>query len=451
MKTMGATLQPQRVKGLSTGATTFVFLLGIFMGALDHGIVGPALSSILAEYNLQTSWGVWSFTAYTLLFAVSIPVLGKLSDRFGRKQTFMFGIAMFAVGSIIAALASSFALFLAGRAIQAIGTGGIFPITGAQIAVSYPPEKKGRMLGLIGMVFGLGTILGPIAGGFIIENLEWQWIFLVNVPISLFILLLVSFVRQEQPVVKKPMDMKGILILTVLILSVMLGITMKSIMFLAIGILLMPVLVLAERKAKDPVINLRYFTKAHTITLLLTSGVSGFVMASATNLIPFFSESILGMDKGAAGMSVTPLAIASVAASLIGGYLVDKAGAKRALLLGFATTFAGAAILASGIDTLPAFYTVIALMGFGIGIIIGAPLNILILQAVGPQETGAAIGCISLFRSLGSTLGPTVAGLFLSMYANGFVPLFIVSAAVSAASMLMLAMWVRSKKNTGGM
>jgi EmrB/QacA subfamily drug resistance transporter len=441
MKESGAALQPQRVKGLTTGATTFIFLLGIFMGALDHGIVGPALSSILAEYNLQASWGVWSFTAYTLLFAVSIPVLGKLSDRFGRKRTFMFGIAMFAIGSIIAAAASSFAVFLAGRAVQAIGTGGIFPITGAQIAASYPPEKRGRMLGLIGMVFGLGTILGPIIGGLIIERLEWQWIFLINVPVSAVILLLISFVRQEQPAVKKPIDVLGILLLTACILSVMLGITMKSVVFFTIGVLFMLALVQAERKAKDPVMNLRYFSKANTLTLLLTSAVSGFVMASATNLMPFFAETILGMDKGAAGMSVTPLAIASVAASLVGGYLVDKIGAKRVLLLGFALTLVGAGMMATGLHTYAVFYLVIAWMGFGIGIIIGAPLNVLILQAAAPNEAGAAIGYISLFRSLGSTMGPTIAGLFLSMYSNGFVPLFIVSATASAVSIILLALF----------
>ncbi|TMV49140.1 MFS transporter [Paenibacillus mesophilus] len=433
------------VKGLSKGATVFTFLLGILMGALDHGIVGPALSSIMAEFNLRSSWGVWSFTAYTLLFAVSIPVLGKLSDRFGRKQTFIFGISMFAVGSIIAAAAPNFAMFLVGRAVQAIGTGGIFPITGAQIAVSYPPERRGRMLGLIGMVFGLGTVLGPVIGGLILERFAWQWIFLINVPVSIAILLLISGVRQEQPIVNKPIDFIGIFLLTVLILSMMLGITSANMMFVGIGLVLIPVLVMVERRTRDPVLNLRYFTKSGTLTLLASSLISGFVMASSTNLIPYFSETVLGMDKGAAGMSVTPLAIASVAASLIGGYLADKTGAKRTLLLGFAITLVAGAMMASGVGTLALFYSVVTVMGFGIGIIIGAPLNVLILQAVDHKETGTAVGYISLFRSLGSAMGPTVAGLFLSMYDNGFVPLFAVSAIGSALSILLLLLFVRKK------
>lgn len=441
------TVLVEQQKGLSKNVTIFTFLLGIFMGALDHGIVGPALSSILETFGITTTWGVWSFTVYTLLFAVSIPVLGKLSDRFGRKQTFMFGIFMFAAGSLIAAFAPNFSVFLIGRAIQAIGTGGIFPITGAQIAVTYPLEKRGKMLGLIGMVFGLGTILGPVAGGVIVQNMNWQWIFLVNIPISILILLLMSAVRQEQPILKKPIDFAGILVLTALILSVMLGITLENIIFISAGILLVPVLVAVERKSVDPVMNLRYFTKSNTLTLLLSSMISGFVMASATNMIPFFSETILGMDKGAAGMSVTPLAVASALASLIGGFLVDQVGAKKTLLIGFAITFVSGAVMAAGVESLVVFYPVITLMGFGIGIIIGAPLNVLILQAVDPKETGTAVGYISLSRSLGSTMGPTVAGLFLSVYSHGYNTLFTVSSLVSALSVVLLVFFLKTKRS----
>lgn len=424
----------------------FTFLLGIFMGALDNGIVGPALSSIIEHFGIGADWGVWSFTAYTLLFAVSIPVMGKLSDRFGRKGTFIAGISLFALGSLIAALAPNFIVFLIGRAVQAVGTGGIFPITGAQIAVSYPPEKRGKMLGLIGMVFGLGTILGPVLGGIIIEHWDWQWIFLVNLPISAFILLLMSAVRQQQPIVKKPIDFAGIVLLTVMILSVMLGITLENAVFLIAGAVVLPLLILVERKSADPVMSLSYFTRSQTLVLLASSMISGFVMASATNLIPFFFETVLGLDKGAAGMSVTPLAVASVAASLVGGYLVDKIGAKRVLVLGFAITLAAGIIMATGIYGLQVLYPVIAVMGFGIGIIIGAPLNVLILQAVEPTETGTAVGYISLFRSLGSTMGPTVAGLLLALYDNGFSVLFAVGSLLSALSIVLLAVFLRKKR-----
>ncbi|MBD8497884.1 MFS transporter [Paenibacillus arenosi] len=436
------------IKGLPRAATTFTFLLGIFMGALDHGIVGPALSSIIEAYGLETSWGVWSFTVYTLLFAVSIPLLGKLSDRFGRKQTFVFGITMFAIGSLIAAIAPNFTVFLIGRAIQAIGSGGIFPITGAQIVASYPTEMRGRILGLIGVIFGVGTILGPVIGGIIVSHFDWQMVFWINIPISLIILILISMVKQEQQIVKKPIDIMGILVLTTIILAVMLGITIMNFWIVFLGIILVPLLVKVERKHADPILKITYFTKMHTLTLLIASMISGFIMASATNLMPLFAENILNLDKEGAGISVAPLAAASMIASLIGGILVDKLGAKKVLIIGFFITLLAAIGLSTGVDTLALFYPVIVLMGFGIGIVIGAPLNILIIQVVDVKETGSAIGYISLFRSLGSTLGPTIAGLCLTIFDNDFENVFMISGVVSLASLVLLISLVGAKKPT---
>ncbi|MDO3681930.1 MFS transporter [Paenibacillus ehimensis] len=431
-------VQTSKVKELSRPLVMFTFLLGIFMGALDHGIVGPALSSILSAYQLSSSWGVWSFTMYTLFFAVSIPVLGKLSDRFGRKQIFTFGIVTFAVGSILAAFAPNFSLFLFGRAVQAIGTGGIFPITAAQIAAMYPPERRGKALGLIGVFFGIGTILGPVIGGGIVAYLPWQWIFLINIPISLVILVMIARFRTQHEVVKKPVDIAGIVILTLLIVSVMLGITQKSGWYIVAALALLPVFIVIERKHQDPVLNVKYFTGSKTLALLISSLLSGFVMATAMNLMPLYAETLLGLTKGLSGLTVAPMAAASVIASLAAGFLTDKMGAKKVLLLGFVITALGALSLALMPAVLIVYLVTLALMGFGIGIIIGAPLNVLMIQAVEPKKTGAAVGYLSLFRSLGSTLGPTVAGQFLSAAAQGFTGLYMVSAAASVLSVLLL-------------
>ncbi|MFC0215153.1 MFS transporter [Paenibacillus chartarius] len=437
--------EPAVRTGLSKPMVTFTFLLGIFMGALDHGIVGPALSSIMAAYAVDATWGVWSFTMYTLLFAVSIPILGKLSDRFGRKRTFMFGISMFALGSLLAAFAPSFGWFLAGRAVQAVGTGGIFPITAAQIAVSYPPERRGRMMGLIGTVFGVGTILGPIIGGLLISQLAWQWIFLVNVPISIVIIALIATYRQAQAPVKKPIDLPGIALLTAALISIMYGITAKNITVAAIGLLFAAGLVLVERKAADPVMNVRYFTRANSLILLLASMASGFVMASATNMMPYFTEKVLGLAAGSSGYMVAPLAAASMAASLAGGVLVDRISARRVLELGFVISAIGALCLAFLVSSAAALIPVLVVLGFGIGIITGAPLNMLMLQTVEPKETGAAVGYVSLFRSLGSTMGPTVAGVLAAAFAEGFTVLFAASAAVSAVSLALVLIGLRKR------
>lgn len=435
-----APIQP--FSGISRGRMLFIFLLGIFMGALDHGIIGPALSSILSTYQVSESWGVWSFTIYTLIFAVSIPILGKLSDRMGRKQVFILGISLFAVGSIIAAIAPSFSMFLFGRAVQAIGAGGIFPITAAQIAATTPPEKKGKAMGLIGVAFGMGSIAGPFVGGLIVSVLAWQWVFLINIPISIMILVLIAGLKQPQPIVKKPIDFGGIAILSAIILSVMYGISSGSWLFIMIGAILTPVFTWLEKKQSDPVMNLGYFTEKNTIVLLISSLVSGFVMATSINFLPIFTEMLMGIGKGSSGLAATPFAISSVIASLIGGAMVDKLGARKVLLLGFFVSVAGALALGFLIDSFPLFIVTTVVMGFGVGIIIGAPLNVLILQAVDLKEVGAAIGYLSLFRSVGSTMGATVAGKLIG-FDGGFSYLFAISAFASVLSILLIVSFAK--------
>lgn len=417
-----------------------IFLTGIFMGALDHSIVGPALSSIVSAYSIDTSWGVWSFTIYTLLFAVSIPLMGKFSDRFGRKQIFMIGIAIFGLGSLIAAIAPNFILFLVGRSVQAIGTGGIFPITAAYIAVSYSPEERAKTMGWIGGIFGLGSILGPIIGGYIIQNLEWQWIFFINVPISVLVILSMTALKLPQEIVKKPIDYPGIMVLTGLILAIMFGITSMNWIVLLIGFTLIPVFIAVEKKSKDPIIKLKYFQSKFILLILLFSLLSGFIMASTINLLPLFIETQFAVTRAKAAFGVTPLAITSMLASLIGGHLVTKWGARKVLFIGFTLTTFGTLLL-----TLPTNYylllVVVGIIGFGIGIIIGAPLNILIIRGTSMAEAGAAVGLLSLFRSLGSTIGPTIAGILLASATSGFTNVSILLGGLSAIALLLFAIF----------
>ncbi|MUT66484.1 MFS transporter [Paenibacillus sp. NEAU-GSW1] len=433
------------MQAASKGLMLVTFLLGIFMGALDHGIVGPALSSIFQAFDVDSSWGGWSMTIYTLTFAVSIPVLGKLSDRFGRKRTFMFGISMFALGSIVCAFAPNFAVFLAGRAIQGIGTGGIFPITAAQIAVSYPPEQRGAKLGLIGVVFGTGSILGPIVGGAIIKYLEWEWIFLVNIPISIVILILISRIKLEQQVQVKPIDYKGISLLAVVILAIMYGITSGQWLIAVIGLAAIPLLVMVEKRQADPIVNLSYFQRRPTLLLLIVTFLSGAIMTTSF-FIPVFSEKVLQMAKGDSGFTVAPFAVASALASYFGGVLADKLGARRIMAIGFVIAAAGAIALGMIGEEPAVFYAATTVMGFGVGIIIGAPINVLMLQAVELKDAGSAIGYLSLLRSMGSSLGPVIAGKLLATYSDGFPYVFGFSSVLAFISLILLFMSIPAAK-----
>ncbi|MFS1516597.1 MFS transporter [Bacillus sp. SCS-151] len=437
---MEATLKKPIVSKNERKIAMTLFLIGIFMGALDHGIVGPALSSIVFTYNIDTSWGVWSFTIYTLLFAVSIPLMGKFSDRFGRKLIFIVGIGLFGIGSLFAALAPNFVLFLIGRSIQAIGTGGIFPITAAFIAVSYPEETRAKAMGMIGLIFGFGSILGPMVGGYIIQNFDWQWIFLINVPIAILVVVLMSFVKIQQQIIKNPIDYKGIMLLTAIILSIMLGITTVNIYVLIIGVILIPIMIFVEKAAPDPIIKIHFFKQKNTLIILFYSAVSGVIMASTINLLPIFIETEMMISKASAALGVAPLAITSMIASVVGGQMVTKIGAKKVLFIGFLLTTIGTLLLINPINY-SYVLVVSAIIGFGIGIIIGAPLNILIIQETPISEAGTSVGFLSLFRSLGSTVGPTIAGIMIASSADGFAYISIFLASVSIISLIIFAIF----------
>ncbi|KAA9022910.1 MFS transporter [Niallia endozanthoxylica] len=434
---MDMALAGKRNPDISKNVALTLFLTGIFMGALDHGIVGPAFSSINRFFGIATSWGVWSFTIYTLFFSVSIPLMGKMSDRFGRKKIFMIGIALFCLGSLISAFSPNFISFLLGRIVQAIGTGGIFPIVAAFIAVSFPEATRAKMLGMIGVVFGLGTILGPIVGGLIIGNIEWQWIFLINVPISILVLLFMAPLKINQQIVNKPIDYYGMLMLVVIIFTVMLGITLKNVWLILIGVGLVPFFIKHEKRTMDPVLNIDYFKNKNTFIILILSLLSGFIMASTINLLPFMIETQFSLNKSYSALSVTPLALASMAASMAGGYLVQNIGAKKSIAIGFFLTLVSA-IMISVFQHLVIIILAITLIGFGIGIIIGAPLNVIMIQNVKPNETGSAIGYLSLARSMGSTMGPAIAGMLIALTSNGYTHVYILIAILSLISVLVI-------------
>ena len=181
-------------KKISYGMVMVVYLLGIFMGALDTGIVTPARTVIQTNLMVDDKTGIWMITIYTLAYAASIPVMGKLADRFGRKYIYLLSILLFGLGSLFCGLAQNFASFpmlLVARAVQAIGGGGIVPVATAEFGTTFPKEKRGMALGLVGGVYGIANIFGASAGSAILDlagTTNWQYIFYINVPITIFIL-----------------------------------------------------------------------------------------------------------------------------------------------------------------------------------------------------------------------------------------------------------------------
>ncbi|MFC4618082.1 MFS transporter [Camelliibacillus cellulosilyticus] len=413
--------------------TIVTVLLGVFMGALDSGIVSPALSVLNRDLSIDFQSVVWVVTLYTLVYAVSMPLIGKLADRYGRRMIFIIGILIFGVGSLICGLSHQFWLLLVGRAVQAVGGGGIMPIANAMIAQTVPKEKRGMALGLVGSMFGIATIIGPTVGSFLIDQISWRSIFFVNIPISIIIwFLALRLPKQKTDQHKAPLDIAGGLFLGAAITFLLLGITnidqksaLTSLRHINVwGLILLAIIatlpfIFIEKKAKDPIVRLPYFKDKNILMTFLISTITGIGMIS-TVFLPSFSEVLLKLHTGVGGYVMTVLAAASGFAAPIGGMFLDRWGAKRVVVTGFLLGLLGSACLSFATNGWTMLMIGMILSGVGIGFTVGTPLNYIILELVSERDSGVALSLVSLFRSVGTTTGPIILASFLtSRGANG--------------------------------
>lgn len=406
-----------------------LFLLGIFLGAIDSGIVSPAREVIQHGFDIDATSGIWMITIYTLMYAVSMPITSKMADRIGHKKVYVFSIAVFMVGSLLCGLTNyldNFPLFLAARVIQAIGAGGILPIATTVIGQSFPEEKRGTALGLVGMVYGVATIIGPTLGSallnvFGLEN--WGVIFLINVPIALAILVFSKFIPETSKPSRAPIDLFGAILLAGFVGSLMYALTNLNFFdfistltslsvwpFLLIAALVLPFLIRRELKAKDPIINLRLFSEKQMVFTLAIAFFTGVCLMGMV-FVPQFAENTLRIPAGNGGYLVTLLAVFSGFAAPISGKLLDKKGGAFVLRIGFLCSIVGTLILAFFASKSLEWFQVVlglAFMGVGIGFTMGAPLNYLVLNRASRENGASALATMSLIRSIGVAISPNI-------------------------------------------
>ena len=407
-----------------------LYLFGLFIGALSTGIITPARPIIQNSLGVDEQTGIWMITIYTLCYAAIIPVSGKLADRMGRKIIYLFSIALFGVGSVICGISSgigSFAVLIIGRVVQAIGAGGIMPIATAEFGTSFPEEKRGMALGLVGAVYGIANVLGATFGSAILDIFgaeNWQWIFYINVPFCLLIIAgSLIYVPNSKSVTVGKIDKCGTLLMTLIILSLLYGLKnidffnfFPSLMeadvypFLLAAIVLIPIFVMVEKKAEDPIFNFDYVKNKQIVITLI---ISFFVGASMMGMIfiPQFAENALKISTGSGGYFVIILGLCSGIASPVSGSLIDRIGAKPVLAAGLVISVLGCLYL-SFVATLrmTVFNVVLSLIiiGLGLGLTMGTPLNYMMLRHTDDEEANSALATLSLIRSIGTAVAPAI-------------------------------------------
>jgi EmrB/QacA subfamily drug resistance transporter len=409
--------------------TLLVFLLGIFIGAIDSGIVSPARTVIQNQLGAGENAGVWMITIYTLVYAVSMPIVSKLSDRYGRKKVYLSSILVFGIGSLMCAITNfngSFTLLLISRVIQAIGGGGITPIATAFIGQSFPPEKRGTALGLVGGIYGIATILGPTMGSTILDIAgahNWGWLFLINVPICIFIILLGLRIKENKGEEFAKLDISGSVSLSIVIVSLMYALTninffsfkesiqdVRVYPYLIIFVLAFPIFIAVEKRAEDPILNLKYFKNSQIALTLILGFLTGAGLMGIV-FVPQFAENVLKLKTGSGGYLVTLMSVFAGVTSPLGGKLIDKYSAKIVMLAGFLCMLIGTLYLALVVVNYPVFINMLiglGFVGFGIGFTMGTPLNYLMLTYVNENESASALSTLSLIRSIGVTVSPNI-------------------------------------------
>lgn len=406
-----------------------IYLAGIFMGAIDTGIVTPARTVIQSNLGVNEQTGIWMITIYTLAYATSIPIMGKLADKYGRKYIYLTSIFLFGLGSLFCGLSQdfgSFNLLLIARVVQALGGGGIVPVATAEFGTTFPEEKRGLALGLVGGVYGIANIFGASAGSAVLDIFgtnNWQFIFYINLPITVFILIagFIALRNTKVPDTSK-IDFSGIFTLTIMILSLLYSlknldffdfstITNKDVLpFLILFLVLIPLFIFIEKRAEDPVINLSYFTNKDIVLTLIISTLTGVIIMGMI-FVPQFCENSMKIATGSGGYFVIILGLFAGLGAPVSGKLIDKFGAKLILGFGFIISIVGSLFLAFFATNHPSLFSVVVsliLIGIGVGFTMGTPLNYMMLSHTKESESNSALATLSLVRSIGTAVAPAI-------------------------------------------
>ncbi|MEO8228422.1 MAG: MDR family MFS transporter [Chloroflexota bacterium] len=419
------TLAEDPALGLSTRAKMeilFAVMLGLFLGALDQTIVGPALPTIATQLAGNDLY-VWAITIYLLTSTISVPFWGKLSDLYGRKPIFMIGIVIFLAGSALSGLSQSMGMLILFRGIQGIGAGSLFPVALAIIGDLFTPQERGKYQGLFGAVFGIAFIVGPLVGGFLTEQVSWHWIFYVNIPIGILSL---YFIWRLLPTVRNPratrnFDVLGGLIFSVAVSFLLVGLTNKQFGewtdfsvggFLAIAAVGIAAFIWAEFRAKEPIIPPQLFRIRTYTSSMIATFFASFAFFGAIIFLPRWFQFVHGFSPTNSGLAALPLMAGLIFSSIVSGLIVSRTGRYKWLLVGAIVVMGVATALMTQLTAetpLPIVWLWMFIAGLGVGPTFSV-FTIIVQNAVPFHELGVATSNLTFFRQIGGTVALAIVG-----------------------------------------
>ena len=405
-----------------------LFLIGVFMGSLDTGIIGPVLPSIEQSFNLTSRESSWIFTLFVIFFMIGSPVMAKFSDFYGRKKIFIMDVALFGIGSCLIAFSPNIEAIFLGRIIQGFGCGGIFPVGGAFIGDEFPLEERGKALGILGSVFGISAIGGPLVGAALIP-FGWHWCFTINIPISIFIIIFAYYILPDaQNQRKLKIDYLGIIILSLLSVFLAYGLNqidssnfIKSLMsmnvapFLVIFIIIIPIFLKVEKRAQDSIVAIHMLHNREIRIACVETLCYGIIYSSAI-FIPSLVILSMGLNEQYASLMLIPILGANAVAAPVLGKILDSTGSRKLMMAGTIILTIGLVVISIYPGNFILFIIAGLLVGVGLVTIIGAPLRYIVLSEARPTERGAGQAIVNMLSSAGQLIGGALIGGIIASF-----------------------------------
>jgi EmrB/QacA subfamily drug resistance transporter len=417
-------------------------MIGVFLAALDQTVVGTALPRIITDLGGNDLY-TWAFTAYLLTSTISGPLYGKLSDLFGRRPIFLFGIGVFMVGSLFAGLSQEMWQLVAARGVQGLGAGALFPIALAVIGDLFSPSERGRYQGLFGAVFGLSVLVGPAIGGVITDTIGWPFVFFFNLPVGAAVFVGVwRNLPLYHPAGDKPkIDYLGAALFTAALVPILVGLTNKQTAawgdpvvggLIGVGAVILIAFLVVESRTAEPIVPLELFRNRSFTVSVAAVFLASFGFFATVVFLPRWFQVVAGSSATVSGYQMLPLLGGLIFSAVAAGQIVSRTGRYRVL------TFAALVTMAIGLfmlthlhaDTpLPVLWAWMFVTGLGVGPTF-AVFAIIVQNSVAIRQLGAATSNLTFFQQVGGTVGLALTGTIFATSLAEQVPAQIGAAGV---------------------
>ncbi|WCK54236.1 MDR family MFS transporter [Aneurinibacillus sp. Ricciae_BoGa-3] len=391
-------------------------VIAMLIASLDTTIMNTTLPVIVKELG-DFKLYAWVFASYMIISTVTSPIYGRLADIYGRKRIFAISVVLFMIGSLLSGWSRSMVQLILFRAIQGIGAGGILPLAVIIAGDLYSVEQRGKIQALFTGMWGLAAVLGPMLGSVLVEYATWRWIFYINIPLGIIVLLLLIRFKEEFKGHKTPVDYWGALIFTISISLLLLVtiVTTNQMMWFIAGLVLLFLFIRFEQKQKDPLIPLSLFKNRTVSAIIINTFLACTALFGTSSYVPLFLQKVAGESIYQSGLVLVGTAIGWMAAAVPAGKWIIRMGGRLPLIIG------NASLVLSGIMLLflnngTGFWYVFLIMivqGYAFGLLLTVSI-ILCQQLVRPEEKGVSTSLQMFARNMGTAIGVTIMGSLLN-------------------------------------